>query len=82
MTAPAVSEEVFTLADMFRETARMIRGQHGPGCPDAAAWEESAALLDDTADRLDAGEQTDTSDAYETARAYLTGDQPEQVTAR
>lgn len=74
MTAPAADEAVFTLADMFRETARMMLRYHDRACPDHATWKRKAALLYTTAARLDAGERVDTSAAYGVARDYLTED--------
>ncbi|MFO7285154.1 hypothetical protein [uncultured Thermomonospora sp.] len=77
--ADPATEEAYTLADMFRATASLIRTEHGPTCPDHRAWLQHATHLEETADRLDRGEQVNTSGAYGIANAYLTASTGEKT---
>ncbi|MEV4672693.1 hypothetical protein AB0K34_13645 [Actinomadura sp. NPDC049382] len=73
-----------TLANNLRAAAAIARFTHGPACPDFAAHQRAAALLErvaaaeDTGARLRAGER---AAALRTAEMYLADPEPAEVSA-
>jgi hypothetical protein len=69
----------YSIPDLLRVTAGLIRVEHGPACPDHHRWEGDAALITQTADQVDEGLAVCTKAALDAATAYLT---PELEPAR
>jgi hypothetical protein len=67
----------YSLPDLLRGTAGLIRVEHGPACPDRNQWADTADLIEQSADRVDAGLQVCTKAARAAAVAYLTFTTPE-----
>lgn len=65
-----------TLPDMPRATAALVRIHHGHDCPDALMWRRVSTVLE-----LAAAGEMDPLVAVQTARVYLTAEQPAEVVA-
>lgn len=76
------AEESFS--NLLRAAAALMRMEHGPGCPEFAAWRRAASLLTRVADAAESGSSLPVGErdaAIRTARDYLAAGQRAGVPA-